>query len=176
VGERLTVIRKNSQGSIRPGSKTGESYKRTVYLPAPVAADLSHWRDAGEGGLIFGRRDGDPWTKNDWDNWRSRIRADGKRGYSFKQAAEDTGLGTTLKPYDLRHTAASLYAASGWQAVEIAAQLGHSPAESQRTYQHIIVSNGSKERRTIEDYIAEARSENVRAREESERESNVRSA
>jgi integrase len=62
----------------------------------------------------------------------------------------------SLKPYDLRHTAATLYAAAGWTAVEIGAQLGHSPEVSQRTYQHLLDAKPG-ERRSVEDYIAEAR-------------------
>lgn len=157
LGERLSVVRKNSEGVIKPGSKTGEGYNRTVYLPGPVAADLAEWLALSEGHLIFGRKsDGEAWTKNDYDNWRSRIRRDGSRGRSFKAAAEAVGLGATLKPYDLRHTGASLYAAAGWNHVEIAHQLGHSPEQSMRTYQHLLDSNPS-ERRSIEDYINEAR-------------------
>jgi len=163
VGDRLRVVRKNSEGTIRPGSKTGQHYKRRVYLPGPVADDLVDWQEASEGaGLIFPRaKDGAPWTKNDYDNWRSRIRPDGSRGRSFKAAAEAVGLGSTLKPYDLRHTAASLYAATGWGAVEIADQLGHSPTESQRTYQHILLPDGAAPRRSIEDYIGEARDSEI---------------
>jgi len=158
VGERLKVLRKNSQGTIRPGSKTGEGYKRTVYLPGPIASDLAEWRALGEGAFIFGRaKDGQPWTKIDYDNWRSRYRRDGSRGYCFKRAAIEVGLGKTLKPYDLRHTGASLYAASGWGAPEIAHQLGHSPTESQRTYQHVLLADGAAARKRIEDYITEAR-------------------
>lgn len=158
VGERLSVLRKNSNGVIKPGSKTGEGYKRTVYLPAPVAADLAEWRATHEGSLIFGRNsDGRPWTKIDWDNWRSRYRKDKSRGYCFKKAAIEVGLGETLKPYDLRHTGASLYAATGWGAPEIAHQLGHSPTESQRTYQHVLLADGAAPRKSIEDYINEAR-------------------
>lgn len=158
VGERLKVVRKNSQGTILPGSKSGEGYKRTVYLPEPVAGDLANWRALGEGSLIFGRKsDGGPWTKNDYDNWRSRFRKDKSRGHSFKRAAEEAGLGSTLKPYDLRHTGASLYAATGWGAVEIAHQLGHSPNESQRTYQHVLLADGAAPRKSITDYINEAR-------------------
>jgi integrase len=158
VGDRLRVVRKNSQGTIVPGSKTGEAHKRTVFLPNAVTSDLAQWRGLHEGKLIFGRKtDGGPWTKNDYDNWRSRMRKDGSRGYSFKKAAEEVGLGGSLKPYDLRHTGASLYAATGWGAVEIAHQLGHSPAESQRTYQHVLLPDGSAPRKSIDEYIREAR-------------------
>lgn len=159
VGERLTVIQKVSQGEIKAGSKTGDRYRRTVYLPEPVSSDLGAWMGESETQLLFAKADGKPWTKNDWDNWRSRIVKGKKgyeRGYSFKQAAEDIGLGAALKPYDLRHTCATLCAAAGWTHVEIANQLGHSPEESMRTYQHLIDSKPG-ERRSIEDYITEAR-------------------
>jgi len=76
VGDRLRVVRKNSQGTIKPGSKTGDHYRRTVYLPEPVADDLAEWRALNAGsGLIFPRgKDGAPWNKTDYDNWRSRYR------------------------------------------------------------------------------------------------------
>jgi integrase len=163
VGQRLTVIRKVSEGEIKPGSKTGDRYKRTVYLPAPVATDLAEWRAAGSGrGLLFARPDGRPWTKTDWDNWRSKYMRKSKRhperrrAHSFKLAAETVGLGATLKPYDLRHTAATLFAAAGWNHIEIARQLGHSPQESMRTYQHLIDADPG-DRRSVEAYILEAR-------------------
>lgn len=159
LGERLTVVTKNSNGKIYDGSKTGRGYERTVYVPDLVRADLEEWRLASKGvNLIFPRRDGKPWTKIDYDNWSSRPPRGkkGKRPRCFRAAAEDSDLGN-LTPYALRHTAASLMAASGWTAVEIATQLGHSPTESQRTYQHILVVKGQGQRQTIDGYIAQAR-------------------
>lgn len=157
VGERLSVTTKNTDGEIRDGSKTGTAYKRRVELPEMVAIDIEEWRLASRGtGLIFPRaKDGLPWTKNDWDNWRSRHPREGKRPRCFKAAAESIGA-DKLRPYDLRHTAASLYAAAGWSAVQIAAQLGHSPTESQRDYQHLIYED-RRDRGSIDDYIREAR-------------------
>lgn len=156
LGDELVVTSKVSDGLIVPGSKTGEGYKRRVKVPEPVREDLEEWR--AHDGLIFPRAsDGEPWTKNDWDNWRSRYPKKGKRPKCFKAAAEDTGLGETLKPYDLRHTAASLMAACGWSVVEIAHQLGHSPVQSQRDYQHLLSLDGP--RTNIDQYIREARGE-----------------
>jgi integrase len=158
VGERLKVLRKNSGGVIKAGSKTGEGYKRTVYLPTLVAADLAEWKAQNGGRLIFARaKDGEPWTKHDYDNWRSRYKTDRTRGHSFKRAAEEVGLGASLKPYDLRHTGASLYAASGLGSAGNRPQLGHSPTESQRTYQHVLLADGAATRQSIDDYITEAR-------------------
>jgi len=160
LDEKLSVTTKNVDGEIKPGSKTGMAYIRRVEVPAIVASDFEEWRIASKGrGLIFPRKsDGLPWTKTDYDNWRSRhpIGKEKKRPRCFKRAAEDCGLGETLKPYDLRHTGASLMAAAGWSAVEIAHQLGHSPSESQRTYQHMIHTD-RRDRGSIDDYIREAR-------------------
>lgn len=157
---KLSVTTKNVDGTILPGSKTGMAYIRKVSVPEIVAQDLEEWRIASNGrGLMFGRKsDGLPWTKVDYDNWRSRhpIGKQKRRPRCFKRAAEDCGLGDSLKPYDLRHTGASLMAAAGWTAVEISHQLGHSPTESQKTYQHMIHTD-RRDRGSIDDYIREAR-------------------
>lgn len=152
IGTKLQVIQKNVDGNIQPGSKTGMDYRRQVILPDPVRADLEGWRVASGGstqGLVFPRpTDRLPWKETDYRNWRSRA---------FSKAARATGLGN-LNPYDLRHTCASLLAAAGWNHLEIAAQLGHSPETSVKVYQHLIqVELG--ERRSIDEWIAEARVE-----------------
>lgn len=99
--------------------------------------------------LIFPRAsDGRPWRKTDWDNWRSRR---------FKKAAKAVGLGKDLKPYDLRQTAATLYAAAGWDHIEIARQLGHPPQELMRTYQHLIEAAHGQPRKSVDEWIRAAR-------------------
>jgi integrase len=172
LGARLSVTHKVTGGEVKPGSKTGLGYRRTVYVPRQVAEDLAEWREvAPRRSLMFARAtDGKPWTKTDWDNWRSRTapkkrREKGQRPKCFKVAAEDVGLGRSLKPYDLRHTAATLFAAAGWTHVDIAHQLGHSPEVSMRTYQHLLEGARVDERRSIEDYIDEARGLSVEALE-----------
>lgn len=150
VGKELTVIQKNVDGRIVPGSKTGQAHRRRVNLPDPVRADLESWRveqGSPTTGLLFPRaKDGKPWKQHDYQNWRNRT---------VRTAAEATGLGA-LNPYDLRHTAASLLAAAGWNHLEVAAQLGHSPETSVRVYQHLI-QVGHGERRPIDEWITEAR-------------------
>lgn len=140
LADRLAVTKKNVDGQILPGSKTGEGYRRKVYVPPTVAAELEDLRHGD--GLIFPRKDGQPWSGSDYNNWRGR---------SFKAAA-----GAGLKPYDLRHTGATLYAAAGWNHLEVARQLGHSPEVSMRVYQHLF-DGAEGERRSVEDYVAEAR-------------------
>lgn len=152
----LRVTTRNSQGVIKGGTKTNPEQKDLVYIPAPVVQDFEEWRIASNGtGLIYPRRkDGLPWTKSDFDNWRSRMKPDGSVGYSFKQAAKETGVGD-VTPYALRHTAATLYAAAGGTLVEIGQQIQHSPQTSARLYQHLTHEALTGE--SIDDYIWEAR-------------------
>ncbi len=135
-------------------------------MPRLVLAGLEDWRAVspnGGTGLIFPRaKDGKPWTKNDYDNWRSRQPKKSKDGKvwhlkCFKTAAHETGLGAGLTPYALRHTAGSLYAAAGWTYVEIAYQLRHQPVTSLRYYQHLIHDASPENGDSIDDYIREAR-------------------
>jgi hypothetical protein len=47
-------------------------------------------------------------------------------------------------------------AAAGWNHLEIAHQLGHSPETSVKVYQHLI-NAGNGPRRSIDDWITDAR-------------------
>ena len=161
----LLVNKKNVAGEIVPGSKTGE-HQRWAYIPAPVRADLNEWRERiPEATLIFPNRDGNPWTAANYNNWRSRRQfKDGKPAKikCFKLAAEETGIGQSFRPYDLRHTAASLYAAAGWNHLKIANQLGHSPEVSVRVYQHLLDRHEIGSGTTVDQMIQEARTISVR--------------
>lgn len=148
----LLIERKNVDGQIHRGGKTGDGYIRRVYVPPMVQDDLATWRDASPGReLIFPRRDGRPWRRYDFDNWRSR-----KGGKCFKSAATETGIGRSLRPYDLRHTGATLYVAAGWSPAQVARQLGHSIEVSMGHYQHLFDTEHD-EHRSVESYIREAR-------------------
>lgn len=165
-GDRLMVTKKVVDGEIKQGSKTGEGYRRSVYLPPMVAGDLEEWKET-RNGLIFPRAQDDQcWTEYDYNNWRSRRQyrkqRNGKKkqykGQCFKLAAEQVGLGWNLNPYSLRHTGATLYVSAGWTHVQVAQQLGHSPETSMRTYQHLYdIASHEKEHRDVNDYIREAR-------------------
>lgn len=163
----LLVNKKNVEGEIVPGSKTGE-HQRWAYIPAPVRADLNEWRERiPEATLIFPNRDGNPWTAANYNNWRSRRQfKDGKPAKikCFKLAVVETGLSESVKPYDLRHTAASLYALAGWNHLEIANQLGHSPEVSVRVYQHLLSRKvGARTSRlTVDEMIQQERDALVR--------------
>lgn len=166
VGERLTVVGRNVDGRILPGSKTSARRRRALYLPEPVRVDLDNWvvlRDLKPGELLFGRADGQAWTKHDYDNWRSRpvpkVKPNGKprpRPKCFARAAEVAGV-SGASPYALRHTAASLYLAAGWTPAEVAHQLDHSIGVSMDRYQHLIEQAVDAPRRSIDEWIWQAR-------------------
>jgi len=165
IAHELSVTTKNVNGEILPGSKTGEHKKRRVYVPEAAAEDLELWRLHSESAFIFGRAgDGQPWSKSGYDNWRARAPRKGKDGVKrrprcFKAAAEDLGLGAGLRPYDLRHTFATLAANAGWTADEIAHQLGNGTDVVNKVYRHMLdaAPRPERERRSINDYIREAR-------------------
>lgn len=79
--------------------------------------------------LVFGRDDGRPWTKEDWGNRRRRT---------WRTACCRAGLPDTPRPYDLRHSFASLLLAEGRTIHYVAAQLEHSPALTLDTHGHVL--------------------------------------
>jgi integrase len=75
-----------------------------VRLLAPLRDDLVAWRaDKPAIELIFPTRRGIAWDEDDWRNWRDRV---------YRPAAEAADL-TGTRPYDLRHSAASLWLHEG---------------------------------------------------------------
>ena len=129
----LRVERALSNG-VEKSTKTGKI--RTVRLLGPLADDLEAWRDrAGKPKLdsfLFTKADGSSWTDFDWRNWRRRI---------FEAAAESVGL-ESARPYDLRHSFASLLIHSGQSVVEVARQMGNSPEVTLSTYAHVFDEMG----------------------------------
>ena len=84
-----------------------------VRLRAPLAADLAEWRLAqgrpDERALVFPNNAGSAWSDVTWRNWRRRV---------FARVADEVGLETTARPYDLRHSFVSLLHAEGATATE----------------------------------------------------------
>lgn len=128
-------------GTIKP-TKTGQT--RSVRLIDALRADL----DATKGsGFIFARTDGRSWTETDWRNWRKR---------KFVPAAERAGVAIS-RPYDLRHSIASLWLRERIDAVTVARWLGHAPTMLLSTYAHVIADLDPNDRRTADELIAAAR-------------------
>ena len=129
VRERTILVeRAVSLGELK---STKNEQLRTVGLLTPLRLDLVVWRSAvparGGGDLVFASGRGGLWSAYDWDNWRDRI---------FRPAAREAGVGIG-RPYDLRHSFASLLAHEGRSLVEVAHELGNSVAVASSTYTHV---------------------------------------
>ncbi|MGZ4288677.1 MAG: tyrosine-type recombinase/integrase [Solirubrobacteraceae bacterium] len=124
----LLIERKLVRGELVPGQKNKRTI-RTVNLLKPLADDLAAYaQQTGSEGLVFPKPNGEPWLDHDFRNWRKRV---------FRPAAEACGF-VALRPYDLRHSYASLLIHEGRPLMEIANQLGHSVETLLRHYAHLI--------------------------------------
>jgi len=150
IGERTLLVEQasSSDGQAAKATKTGAI--RTVRLLAALTDDLAAWRStsAGEAGPLFPRRDGSGWTLDDYRNWHRRR---------FKPPAESAGL-ADARPYDLRHSFASLMIQAGYSPVELAAELGHAPTLTLNTYAHVFSEFARGERVDPELIIKQIRS------------------
>jgi len=125
----LLVERAVSLGELKD---TKTRAHRTVRLLAPLQDDLRAWRqhsgELADGALMFPSASGRPWTKTDWDNWRRR---------GFDRACMAIAL-YDARPYDLRHSFASLLLHEGRSVMYVARQLGHDARLTLGTYGHVI--------------------------------------
>jgi integrase len=137
----------NPDGTVKP---TKTEQRRTVRLVAPLAADLKAYRKAQgnpkASALIFPKGEA-AWTEDDYRNWTGR---------KFQTAAEAAGV-TINRPYDLRHSAASLWLHEGINPVQVAAWLGHNVAELFKTYAHVLAEYDPAKRTTADKAIRDAR-------------------
>jgi integrase len=101
--------------------------------------------DANE--LIFPGPGGRPWGDSALGNWKAR---------SFRPARLAAGAATAT-PYTLRHSFASLLIWEGRPITSVAAQLGHSPAMTLRTYAHVFEEFEDAEHTSAEEAIRAAR-------------------
>ena len=133
---------------------TKTSHRRSVRLLPPLAQDVREYRLAAarppSSTLLLTNQSGGPWDKTTWDVWRVDR---------WAPACRSAGLDPAPRPYDLRHSFASLLLAEGCQPLYIARQLGHSPAVLLSTYAHLIDEYAERsERVDAEAEIAKARS------------------
>ena len=145
----LLVERAVSLGELKD---TKTRAHRTVRLLVPLLEDLQGWRQysgrrAGDGVLLFPSAQGRPWTKVDWDNWRRRA---------FDRACMAIGL-KGARPYDLRHSFASLLLHEGRSVMYVARQLGHDARLTLSAYGHVIDELDDSPQIPAEDAIRAAR-------------------
>ena len=128
---------------------------RTVELMTPLAADLAEWRltsgRPADSELVFPTRDGRPWADHDFRNWRRR-----------RYATVAEAVGVSNRPYDLRHSLASLLLAEQRNLAEIAAQMGHTMQTLLSTYVHIIDDLRGSHRINADSEIRAAKGEAAR--------------
>jgi integrase len=151
IRERTILVeRAVSLGEVR-STKTRQT--RAVRMLSPVAQDLAEWRlrsgRPGDKALVFPRDDGEPWKAHDWQNWRHRT---------FATALAAAGA-AHARPYDLRHSFASLLLAEGRTIHYVAKQLGHSALMTMNTYGHVIDELEDEVRVDPEKEIVRARGE-----------------
>ena len=149
VRERTLLI--EAAVSLGAVAETKTRRRRTVRTLAPLGQDLAEWSlRAGRppaAALIFPAHDGEPWSPDDWKNWRRRV---------FGPAAASAGV-PDARPYDLRHSFVSLLIAEGHNIVEIARQAGHSPKMALDTYAHVFDEFDPAERVSAVERIRAAR-------------------
>jgi integrase len=141
--------------------------RRTVRLLAPLAADLAMWKgasgDPDDDAHVFPDSEESEWSANGFEKWRSRV---------FVPACEAAEI-ADARPYDLRHSFASLLLHEGRSVIYVARQLGHGAEMTLRTYGHVIDELEDSPNLPAEDAIRAARKDEDT--EEPERQVRVRS-
>lgn len=132
VREHTLLVQRaaNPDGSIKA---TKNERRRTVRLLSSLARELDEYRLAvghpPNGAPLLFDDDGRPWDKTTWQMWRVDR---------WAPACRAAGVNPVPRPYDLRHSFASLLLAEGRQPLYVARQLGHSVAVLLSTYAHLI--------------------------------------
>jgi integrase len=137
--------------------KTGR--RRTVRLLAPLVEDLAAWRQASavesDEQAVLPAPDGGTWSANAFEKWRQRR---------FRPLVEAAGI-ARARPYDLRHSFASLLLHEGRDVIYVARQLGHGAELTLRTYGHVIEELEDAPQLPAEEAIWLARKERIESGE-----------
>ncbi len=126
IAHELSVTTKNMNGVIPPASKTGEGRSVASTSPGPPQKTSSYGvRIAPRSSFWAERATVNPGQKRATTTGERERRVKARVGSSAdraasRAAAEALGLGSGLRPYDLRHTFATLAANAGWTEDEIA--------------------------------------------------------
>ena len=152
VGERTLTVH-------APKTRRHRTEPRSVRLLAPLAQDLREWRLAsgrpGESTPVIPAFNGNgtapafgtEWTEVGYEQWIAHV---------WAPTLERVGI-AYQRPYDLRHSFASLLLHEGRSVVYVARQVGHSTAVCLRTYGHVIEELDEAPRISAEDAILVAR-------------------
>ena len=133
-------------------TKSGVVVERETRLLEPLAHDLRRWRQRcppSKDGLVFPSSRGDALE-------RGSTGTTGASGSSSRLAAS-VGLPRDTRPRDLRGSFASLLIYEGVDVVELAPELGHSPATCLNYYARVFEEFKGLPRCPAVDVIREAR-------------------
>lgn len=130
IRERTLLVQRSISLGEEGDTKTRQH--RTVRLLAPLATDLRLWRmTAGrpeDHVLVLPGKENQPWKQAAYQSWRRRA---------FARATRAAGL-AHARPYDLRHSFASLLLHEGRSVIYVARQLGHDARLTLTRYGHVI--------------------------------------
>jgi integrase len=148
AGGRLRIERsvRRIGGRWVVGEPKTEAGRRTVTLPAAVAAAVAdrlhqHVPDSPES-LLFGTSSGGYLARSNWNQ-------------TFRRAAEAIGL-PSVRPHELRHTGATLAAATGATTKELMRRLGHSSPAAALVYQHAADDRDGEIARALDATLSDA--------------------
>src|SRR5207253_4364738 len=116
-------------GQLSYGPPKSAAGRRTIGIPSFVARALAVHIDLhalrGDDGLVFASTDGEPMRRSNFRRrvWEPTTAKVGMAGFRF---------------HDLRHTAATLAAASGTSLKALMARIGHGSPRAALRYQHVI--------------------------------------
>jgi integrase len=149
VRDHTLLVEKAISLGVEKDTKTAAH--RTVRLLAPLEADLREWRlrsgRPAARALIFPARNGGPWTDAAYRSWRRKA---------FRRVLAAASI-ESARPYDLRHSFASLLLHEGASVIKVARQLGHDARLTLGTYGHVIDELDGQGHIDAESVIASAR-------------------
>lgn len=131
LGENTIRVRRaiDDRGRVK---STKNRQNRSVKLFAALAEDILSYRKSlgrvAASSLIISS-DGAPWTKSDWNMWVADR---------WRPACRAASIDPVPRPYDLRHSLASLLLHEGRRDHYVARQMGHSTTVLHSTYEHLI--------------------------------------
>jgi len=130
IREQTILVERAVSLGVEKDTKTAAH--RTVRLLPPLAADLREWRlrsgRPADKALIFPSVTGAAWSQPAYQSWRRRAF---KRSLAFANVEH-------ARPYDLRHSFASLLLHEGRSVIYVARQLGHDARLTLTTYGHVM--------------------------------------
>jgi integrase len=134
-----------------PKTRRRRPKPRTVRLLGPLREDLLEWRMAsgrpGDDEHVIQARSGGAWSENAFQRWRGTV---------WAASLEHVGV-DYQRPYDLRHSFASLLLHEGRSVIYVARQLGHGAQLTLDDYGHVLDELEDQPQVPAEQAIAEAR-------------------